>query len=316
MDKLDDNRLQALEAICPGGVFKDVCLAELSQWKVGGIADVIIRPKTIDQLIALRKWFFSNSVRHIVIGATTNLLFDDAGLKVPCIQLGSQLSNVAIEGDFITAEAGVWVPALARAIMKASLTGAEHTCGIPGTLGGLICMNGGSQRKGIGSNIVKVISVAENGAVFERNAEECRFGYRESIFQYNSEIVTAATLRFSQGDRSNIRREMLNILKDRNKKFPRKEPNCGSVFKSNPEMYQKVGPPGAVIERIGLKGYEIGGAKVSDFHANFIVNNGSAKSNDLLELIRHVKNKVCEKTGYNMAVEVLHVKVNGCIVSL
>ncbi|MCE9664975.1 UDP-N-acetylmuramate dehydrogenase [Halomonas sp. M5N1S17] len=305
--------IEYLEAICPSGVHLNVDLSKLSRWKIGGIADCIVRPANTEQLASTIRLFKAQDVPYVVIGATSNLLFADEGLRVPCIQIGSRMSDLSIQGDTVYAEAGVWVPGLARRIMQAGLTGAEHICGIPGTLGGLLCMNGGSQRKGIGSSVVSIESVDAMGKIHYRDAEQCEFAYRSSVYQANREIITAAKLRFLPDEKKLIRQSMLNILAERNKKFPRKLPNCGSVFKSNPAMYDDIGPPGAAIERLGFKGHRVGGALVSPMHANFIVNSGEASATDVLKLIKHISAAVAGHTGHYMQAEARFVSLEGNI---
>ena len=311
MERLTDKSLADLRELCPGGVLTNVDLASISQWKIGGPADVLIRPSTSEQVAKLRRWLHERQMPHVVVGLTTNLLFADEGLRVPCLQIGPHMSAMTIDGRNVYAQAGTWVPGLARRLMKAGMTGGEHICGIPGTLGGLICMNGGSQRKGIAENVVTVESVGASGALLVRSADDCGFDYRQSVFQQNNEIITSANMRFCPGARAAIRADMRAILAERRRKFPRKQPNCGSVFKSNPAMYAAVGAPGSVIERLGLKGYTIGGAQVSPHHANFFVNTGSARAIDMLELTSEVQQKVSEETGYRMAAEACYVSPDG-----
>lgn len=311
MGRLTQQSLSELEGLCPGGIELNVSLASISQWGIGGTADVVIRPSTSQQLADLRSWFYHQDIHHLTIGSTSNLLFSDDGLRAPCIQLGNHLSSVTIDKNTVHAQAGVWVPSLARQLMLSGLTGAEHICGIPGTLGGLVCMNGGSQRKGIGSNVVSVESVGVTGDVVHRTASDCHFAYRSSVYQTNNEVITSVTLAFDDGQPAHIRQEMLAILADRSRKFPRKLPNCGSVFKSNPAMYAEVGAPGTVIEKLGFKGYRIGDAFVSPMHANFIVHNGHGMAKDVLALISEISEKVLLETGYQMEVEVIYVTPNG-----
>ncbi|MBK1674779.1 UDP-N-acetylenolpyruvoylglucosamine reductase [Ectothiorhodospira shaposhnikovii] len=311
MERLTDADHRVLSEICPGGVFRDVDLARISRWRIGGRADLILQPSSGTQVAALRRWFHERAIHHVVIGMTSNLLFADEGLHVPCIQIGPRMAHMSVRGAEVTAEAGVWVPGFARRLMHAGLTGAEHTCGIPGTLGGLVCMNGGSQRKGIGTNVLKIYSVDVAGCDIHRVGAGCDFAYRQSVYQSNGEIITAVSLRFAQGERSAIRRQMLQILADRRHKFPRKEPNCGSVFKSNPAMYADIGPPGAAIERLGFKGLRVGGALVSCQHANFIVNSGSALARDVLQLIARISVEVKRATGHQMEAEACYVTTEG-----
>lgn len=311
MDRLNDSALAELQALCPGGVVRDVDLSALSWWRIGGRADLVLRPASTAQLAAVQGWFYQRGIRPVVIGLTTNLLFDDAGLRAPCIQIGTRMADNRIHGASLQAQAGAWVPGLARQLMKAGLGGAEHICGIPGTLGGLICMNGGSQRKGIGSNVVSVESVDRTGAIHDTPAAACDFAYRQSVFQTNGHIITGARLHFAPRPRDQIRSEMRTILADRRRKFPRKEPNCGSVFKSNPAMYAEIGPPGAAIERLGFKGQRLGGALVSPLHANFIVNAGGATARDVLTLIARIGDAVEAATGYRMQAEACFVRADG-----
>lgn len=313
MDRLNESALAELESICPGGTERQVDLAALSWWRIGGPADLLLRPSSTQQVSALLRWFADRGIRPVVIGLTTNLLFDDAGLRAPCIQIGGRLADVSIDGTSLEAQAGAWVPGLARRMMQAGLGGAEHICGIPGTIGGLVCMNGGSQRKGIGSSIVSVESVDLAGNTVSRPADACGFGYRRSVYQTNGEVITAVRLQLDRRPRHEIRREIRQILADRRGKFPRKEPNCGSVFKSDPAMYADVGPPGAVIERLGFKGQRIGGAQVSPRHANFIVNTGGARARDVLALIARIAVAVEQATGYRMAAEACFVRADGQI---
>ena len=313
MDCLSDRDMETLKGICSGGVIRGVDLSALSHWRIGGSADLLLRPASTAEVIALRRWFFSRDIPHMVIGNTTNLLFADEGLRVPCLQIGQALSGVGIEGEEVFAGAGAWVPGLARTLMLHSLSGGEHMSGVPGALGGLICMNGGSNGRSVGDNVVSVESVDAQGLRINREVLECGFDYRRSVFQTNGEIITSVHLRFLPGDQKAIRAEMLADLASRRKKFPLKEPSCGSVFKRNAAMYADIGPPGAVIERLGFKGMCVGGAMVSPKHANFIVNTGHAKAADILEMISRIRDTVFAQTGYRLHTEACYVTLDGSV---
>jgi len=290
----------------------DVSLSAISQWRIGGNAEILVRPKDKPQLIKLRKWLYEHDLPSVVIGNTTNLLFSDEGLHVACIRIDSNFSKVTVDNNKITADPGAWVPDLARTAMYAGLSGIEHVCGIPGTLGGLVVMNGGSQRKGISSVVDYVETIDTAGNLKKYTNNECEFSYRSSIFQQSNELITEVGLTLdSSKDKDIIRQEMLAILRSRRGKFPRKQPNCGSVFVSNPDMYSKYGTPGKVIEDCGLKGLTKGNAQISDLHANFIINNGSARAVDIIYLINEVREAVYNKTGYKMVVEAKFVSPNG-----
>jgi len=304
-----------IDALISGSVSCNVPLAKISRWRIGGSADIVVQPSSVEDLIKLRSWINARNLPQVVIGATSNLLFSDEGLRAICIQIGSNFSSVSVKGNLISASSGLWVPSLARLAMTRGLSGISHICGIPGTLGGLVCMNGGSQRQGIGDVVVNVASIDKQGQSHVRTAAECEFGYRKSIFQSNEEIITEVTLELSpDADRKKLRREMLGIMSNRRRKFPQKLPNCGSVFVSNPSMYQNYGTPGALIESLGFKGMSIGGAQVSPQHANFIVNTGGGTSVDTLALITQVRNAIFLKTGYEIEVEARYVTPDGRLV--
>jgi UDP-N-acetylmuramate dehydrogenase len=309
-----------LQRLFPGAVETDVPLDQISRWRIGGLADVIVSPRSIEELASLRAWIHTMGLPSVVIGATSNLLFADEGLRAIAIRMNSTFTPLSINGQNITIGSGVWVPRLARTAMMASLTGLEHTCGIPGTLGGLVCMNGGSQRKGIGDLVTSVQSIDARGNVKIRTNEQCEFSYRRSIFQQNDEIITSVSIRLDTApEKRTIRRDMLDILRSRRSKFPQKLPNCGSTFVSNPAMYATHGTPGKVIEEAGFKGFRIGNAFVSDMHANFIINDTSrtgSNAHDVLRLIHTIRDAVAGRTGYYMDVEVRYVQPNGKIISI
>lgn len=307
---LSSQVISDLQARFPSQVSVDVPLSDCSRWRVGGVAKCVIFPSSEDEFIECIQFCLSSNVRYVVLGATSNLLFSDKGLGVLGISL-SRLKGVKISDSRVVAQAGIWVPHFARRLALEGLSGLEHIVGIPGSLGGLIYMNGGSQRKGIGSHVVFVKTLNSAGEMVVYRKEDCGFSYRHSEFQHRKEIILEAEFQLTPSSKRNIKLEMLNILRGRRKKFPLKLPNCGSVFVSNPAMYEEYGPPGAVIERCNLKGVVVGRAQVSPEHANFIVNLGGATANDILKLIKLVQSKVFEMTGYKMVSEVRYMADDG-----
>lgn len=282
----------------------DIPLRHHSWWRIGGPADLMVEPRSISQVQTLMKELNNLSVPFVVIGDGSNLLFDDAGVRGVVVKIGRQLSKCQISDRLITAEAGVFVPRLVRRIGNAGLTGLEHAIGIPGTLGGLVLMNGGSMRQGVGEHVDRVWVVDTTGELKAHNHVDCRFVYRGSALQRNKGIIVQVRLQCDHGNRRSIRREMLDIMRMRRHKFPLKQPNCGSVFVSDPAMYKTVGPPGKIIEECGLKGFRIGDAMVPHLHANFIVNLGAARSSDVLSIIHTVRQTVYQRTGFLLMCEV------------
>ncbi|MBX3175995.1 MAG: UDP-N-acetylmuramate dehydrogenase [Candidatus Hydrogenedentes bacterium] len=292
---------------------RDVSLRKYASWRVGGPVDWLVHPESVAQLSAVLAACHERGVPILIIGHGTNLLFDDAGFRGVIIRIAENLSAFSIAGNRITAEAGVWVPQIARAAGRAGLAGLEHTIGIPGTLGGLVVMNGGSKRQSVGDCVAWVRVLGPDGSERTLTQSECQFAYRSSLLQRGGQVVAEVGLCCGPGDPAAMRREMLAILRDRNGKFPRKQPNCGSVFVGGGEMFQRFGPPGKVIEDTGLKGMRIGDAKVSEQHANFIVNLGEATSRDTLALIHLIRDRVHERTGLWLQCEVRYVSTAGAV---
>lgn len=283
-------------------------LAELSWWKIGGQADCFVEVGSQSHLAGVVSGLRDADLPFCIIGQGTNLLFDDAGYRGCVIRIGNGLSGVTGDGDKIIVEAGCWVPRLALFAARHGLAGLEHTIGIPASLGGLVCMNGGSQRKNIGELIESVTVLTPEGTLRTDPVSECGFGYRKSRYQESSDIILSATLRFERFRSYEEQRvEMLLILRERSRKFPRKLPSCGSVFKSSPELYEAYGPPGRIIEDLGFKGQVRGRIQVSPAHANFIVNLGGGSSSDVLALVREIHSAVLLETGISMQPEFLYV---------
>lgn len=289
----------------------DADLRRYSRWRAGGRAALLIEPISASHVCACLAYLADKPFPRLVIGDGSNLLFDDDGFDGILLRIGKSLSGMTIDGLTARVEAGVWVPQMVRRLGAAGLKGLEHAIGIPGSLGGLVVMNGGSRRQGIGSSIVTVRGCDFRGQPFERDHDECRFRYRGSTLQDDGLVILEADLKFEPTEVAPLRREMIAIMRDRRSKFPKNLPNCGSVFLSDPAMYDVVGPPGAAIERTGLKGRQVGGAQISPLHANFIVNLGAAKASDILTLIHLARTTVHDQTGFWMDAEVRHVAPDG-----
>ncbi|MDX2493622.1 MAG: UDP-N-acetylmuramate dehydrogenase [Desulfuromusa sp.] len=308
------NKLTQLAGLEIGNVAFDEFLYRHNSWKIGGSADLFIEPDNAQQVAKILQFVHENKIPLVIIGQGTNLLFDDAGVRGVVLKIGDRMADIQISGNTIITGGGTWVPQLARRSMQAGLSGLEHCIGIPGTVGGLVMMNGGSQRKGIGENVVNVTIVDKTGVAQPLTQADCDFSYRHSALQDTDCIVVRVELNCPAGDSKKVRREMIEDLRTRRYKFPRKQPNCGSVFLSSTEMHATVGPPGKIIEDAGLKGERIGQAEISRQHANFIVNLGKASSTDVLLLIARVRQIVQEKIGFDLRCEVRYVSPQGEII--
>lgn len=276
--------------------------------KIGGLADYFVEPENEQQIVETLSFAKQQGLPYFVIGHGSNLLFADEGYRGLIIKLADKFAQIDINENSIRVQAGAWMPYVARKAQQAGLAGLEHTVGIPGNIGGIITMNAGSQRKSIATYLKYINARDENANKLTLTPEECNFAYRQSIFQTNKWIITDAEIECQPGDKNNIRHEMRQILKQRRLKFPRKQPNCGSVFKSNPTMYEKYGPPGKIIEDLGLKGFCIGDVCISEKHANFFVNKERASSEDFELVLAIVRRKAFTELGFDLVPEVLNVR--------
>jgi len=304
-------QLRSLAKAVIGGSVFNAPLSEYSSWQIGGPADLLVEAESAAQVATVVRFAREQEIPLVMIGQGTNLLFDDAGLRGIVLKLGSRFGKITVEGERIHAQGGAWVPGVARRAMQAGLVGLEHIIGIPGTLGGLVAMNGGSQRKGIGENVCCVQIVERDGTLRTLSHADCHFAYRESALQGSGAVVVGIELECERGETHEIRRAMLADLRERRRKFPRKVPNCGSVFLSTGAMHATVGPPGKIIEEAGLKGFRVGNAEVSRQHANFIVNRGGASAREVLDVIAHVRRTVQQRIGFELCCEVRHVSTAG-----
>lgn len=292
----------------PKSVRLQARLAPYSWWRIGGPADALAEVQGERQLIDIIAYLKGHKIPWCLIGRGTNLLFDDLGFRGCVLRLGHEFANINFSEGCLNVQAGCWTPSVALSAARKGLSGLEHTIGIPASFGGLVCMNGGSQRKGVGDLVETVRALAPDGQIIELDHAVCDFAYRQSRFQSSGEIVLSVTLNFEKRRTyAEQRPDLLNILRERRRKFPRKLPSCGSVFKSSPELYQACGPPGKIIEDFGYKGQQRGNIRVSNQHANFIVNNGSGSSVDVLALVHEIRDAVRAKTGLTMQPEFRYV---------
>ena len=273
----------------PDFIKTNVSLKQHCTLKIGGLADYFVEPENEEQVAEALGFAKEKVIPYFVIGHGSNLLFDDEGYRGLIIKLADKFAQIDINENSIRVQTGAWMPYVARKAQQAGLVGLEHTVGIPGNVGGIITMNAGSQRKSIATHLKKICIMTEEGEKRMLTPDQCDFGYRQSIFQNKTWIILSAEIECEYGDKKQIRSEMRKILKERRLKFPRKQPNCGSVFKSNPAMYQQYGPPGKIIEDLGLKGFCIGDVCIAPQHANFFVNTGKASCHDFKRMLLKVE---------------------------
>jgi UDP-N-acetylmuramate dehydrogenase len=305
--------LDRLAAEPVGRVTRRAPLCEHSTWRIGGPADLLVEPQSVADLSRALRFASERRLPTVVVGCGSNALFADEGVRGVVIKIGKGLSRFTFHENELEAEAGATMEVLAWAAAERRLSGLEHTVGIPGTLGGLVVMNGGSRRRSIGDVILRVDTLDRQGGFASFSVDACCFGYRCSEFQTNGRIVVGARLGLTSGEKAEIERDMREDLAERERKFPLDLPNCGSVFKSSDALYPVYGPPGKIIEDAGLKGQRKGQAEVSVKHANFIVNLGGASAADVLSLIALVRERVHARTGGWLECEVRYIGSDACI---
>jgi UDP-N-acetylmuramate dehydrogenase len=279
----------------------NVSLAGLTSMRVGGAAEYFISPRSSTELAESLAWASDRQLPITIIGAGSNLLISDQGLAglVVCTR---HLRGIEFdqESGQVTAAAGEPVARLAMQIANYGWTGFEWAIGIPGTAGGLVVMNAGAQGGSASDCLVSAQTVSLTGETKLLYPQDLNFSYRTSALQDSSQLVTSATFKFQTGsDPDAIAADTESKLKARHTTQPYHLPNCGSVFRNPlPQFAAKL------IQDAGLKGYQIGNAQVSELHANFIVNLGNAKAQDIFSLIEHTKAVISDRDRVVLETEV------------
>ncbi|RCW49937.1 MULTISPECIES: UDP-N-acetylmuramate dehydrogenase [unclassified Halanaerobium] len=276
---------------------KNKMLAPYTSFKVGGPADLFVEAETVKSLQKALPLIVKSGLPYFVLGKGSNLITSDKGYRGIIIYTGS-LRNYTVEDNTVKAESGLLLSELADICCKASLSGLEFASGIPGSLGGAVYMNAGAYGREMKDVIKKAELLQQNGEIIELSRQELQLDYRSSILQSKNYIITSATLELESGDKEKIQKQIDKLHAKRWSKQPMEQPSAGSIFKRPPGHYT-----GPLIEKAGMKGYQIGGAQVSTKHAGFIVNKGNATSDDIINLIEKVKEEVYKISGVRLEVE-------------
>ena len=304
MKKLDNENilLDLRKIISEENIKINEPMSKHTSFKIGGPAEFYVIAKTIEDIQNVVE-FAKNTQRNLcIIGNGSNLLVSDNGIKGIVLKIA--VDNIEIlESDFrvlVRAGAGVKVMALAQELKKQGITGFEELAGIPGTIGGANYMNAGAYGKEIKDIIIetKVLN-KENGEIEILKNDEQELKYRSSIFKNKKYIILETTLNLSKGKTEEIERKMNEFLAQRKEKQPFENPSAGSTFKRGEGFVTA-----KLIDECGLKGFQIGGAQISEKHAGFIINKNNATSKDILDLIEYTKKKVFEKFKVQIEEEV------------
>lgn len=294
---MKDIHSKLVEIIDKNRIFQNEMMKKHTSFKIGGPADFFIIIESVEELKAVLKFAKELDIPVTCIGNGSNLLIKDNGIRGLTIKL--DFKDLTINEDEIEAGAGVPIPVLARKAYENGLSGLEFASGIPGTLGGAIKINAGAYG-GEFKDVVDFTTYLDNNLqVHTVSNEEQNFSYRNSRFNNTDDIIISAKMKLKKENKDIIKAKMDELSAKRKDKQPINFPNAGSVFKRKNEYIAA-----EVIDKCGLKGYNIGDAYISDLHAGFIVNKGNATAQDVIQLIEYIKNTVHEKYNINLELEI------------
>ena len=279
-------------------VLQNEPMSKHTTFRIGGNADVFVTPNTTESLESIISYVTNNNIPYYIIGNGSNLLVKDNGFRGVIIQLYKKFANIVVNDNVITAQAGALLSTVAKTALNNSLTGMECLSGIPGTIGGAVCMNAGAYGGEMKDIVVKT-KVIHNGKIETISNNDSDFGYRKSKIMSENMIVVETVLSLEKGNKEEIQSKMSDLLTQRNSKQPVELPSAGSTFK-RPEGYFAA----KLIDDSGLRGYSVGKAQVSPKHCGFVVNNGGATAKDVLTLMHNVSSVVVDNFGVKLEPEV------------
>ncbi len=277
-------------------------MAGHTTFRIGGPADCLLQIENEEQLKSLQRYLSLVEVPYFILGNGSNLLVSDMGYPGVVIQIGPKMSRIQVEGCRITAQAGALLSQVAKAALEHGLTGLEFASGIPGSVGGGVVMNAGAYGGELSQVVTQVDAVSRDGESLEFDRDVMEFGYRTSALRKKPFTVTSVTFTLQPGQQEEIRARMEELAARRREKQPLEYPSAGSVFK-RPEGYFA----GKLIMEAGMRGYQVGGARVSDKHCGFIVNTGKATASDVMDVICEVQERVKECFGVDLEREIVYL---------
>lgn len=280
-------------------VLFDEPMKKHTTFRIGGPADVFVMPRTIEEVSKALEICRQEQLPYFILGNGSNLLVSDQGYRGVIIQLDRNMEEITVDGTEIRTAAGALLSSIAVAARRASLAGFEFAGGIPGTLGGAVVMNAGAYGGEMKDVLKEVTVMTGNGEIRVIPASELEMGYRTSIIKKAGYLVLGATISLKEGNLEEIKALTRELSEKRTSKQPLEFPSAGSTFK-RPEGYFA----GKLIMDSGLRGYQIGGARVSDKHCGFVINAGDATAQDVVALMDHVTEVVREKYGVTLEPEV------------
>ncbi len=272
-----------------------------TSFKIGGTADYFFKATTLEELQNIIKFAKIKELPITIIGNGSNLLVTDKGIRGLVIKIDIKKLKIEKKDEFAVIEVGAGnkLMALATKMKDEELSGLEGLSGIPGSVGGAIVMNAGAYGKEMKDVVLSTTCMDKNGKLYIFSNEEQEFSYRNSIFQKKDYIIIETKLKLEYGKKDEIQKRMEEYFKSRKEKQPIEYPSAGSSFKRQEGIITA-----KLIDDVGLKGYKIGGAQVSEKHAGFIVNYNNATATDVINLINYIKEKVYSKYGIKIEEEI------------
>lgn len=297
---MEQSTYQELAEIIPEGRLKaEEPMSSHTTFRVGGPADVFVMPAAFDEIKRTVSLLRNHNVPYYIVGNGSNLLVSDKGYRGVIIKLGKEFSEIRIEGDVVTAQAGARLSVIANRVMEEGLTGFEFASGIPGTLGGACVMNAGAYGGEMKDVLTEFTVLGPEGDIIKIPRGQMELGYRTSVVARKGYIVLEARMQLEEGDPNKIRARMDELKEKRVSKQPLEYPSAGSTFK-RPEGYFA----GKLIQDAGLRGFSVGGAQVSEKHCGFVINKDGATAKDVAQLMSRVSEIVEEKFGVRLEPEV------------
>lgn len=270
-------------------------------FEIGGVADILVIPESVDKLIRVIHYVKRNNIPTFLIGNGSNLLVKDGGIRGIVIKT-EMINRITVEGEIITAECGALLEDISNAAYENCLSGFEFACGIPGTLGGAVFMNAGAYDGEMSFVLDSVRVMTPDLKVITLKRDELELGYRTSAVKTNGYVVLDARILLQPGNKDEIKEKVDDLTHRREDRQPLEFPSAGSTFKRPTGHYA-----GKLIQDAGLKGFQVGGAQVSEKHSGFVINKDHAEAKDVLSLISYIQSTVLDKFDVELCTEVLIV---------
>ena len=276
-------------------------MAKHTSFKIGGPAQCFINAESVEEIKQICKVASKNDINLTIIGNGSNLLVTDNGINGIVVKVNIKKFELEFSNDDVSliVGAGNKLGEIAQKLLRNEITGFEFAAGIPGTIGGAVRMNAGAYGKEMKDIVETVKCMDYDGNIYEKSNKDLEFEYRKSMFEKNKFIILEAKLKLQKGNAQYIKDKMLEFEQSRKQKQPLEFPSAGSTFKRGTDFITA-----KLIDDAGLKGYRVGGAMVSTKHAGFVVNENNATAQDVLNLVKHIKQEVYKKFNKKIELEI------------